>query len=207
MSGNSLMSFIPTQVVTSVQFLIQILNQQLAAPSKVVQQTLSLKMENFPDVFRIPVMFFGVLGLFVLCVIYYANNLLCNLIGILYPVLDGLVLFNTVPVPTNKLLTLNKYWILYGGLVMYESLFGFILRFIPFYYYFKFAFIYLLVRNDFYYTNTVFDFMDRRYQSLNIQGKITKFLSQFNNALDNKNLTQKSDDTSDTTDQDVSETN
>ena len=178
-------------MTTYAQLGIRVLNEQLNAPSKVLQKTLSLKMDNFPEYLRTPVGFFSMVAVVVMCVVYYANNLLCNVIGILYPVLDSLVLLNTVPAPTNKLVALNQYWVLYGGLVVFESLFGFILRFIPFYYYFKFGFIYLIVRNNFYYTSVLFNFLDRQYTNLNLQGLFAGYVSQFNNVIDGDALARK----------------
>lgn len=61
---------------------------------------------------------------------FHANNLLCSLLGIIYPILCSLYLFNETPTPNIKLNNLNKYWILFSIFVLLESLFGLVLQII-----------------------------------------------------------------------------
>jgi hypothetical protein len=60
---------------------------------------------------------------------------------------------------TDKLLTLNKYWIIFGLLMLVDAFLGFILHLIPGYFYLKLGFIYAIVRSEFAYTSVVFDIL------------------------------------------------
>jgi hypothetical protein len=159
---------------------LQFLNAKLSFPAELLQNYLSLKTEYLPEIIRTPMNFVMVFLFGLFTIIYYANNLIYNLIGILYPLAYGLSIFNTQPANTDTLVTFNKYWMLFGFVTLIDSLFGFILYLIPGYYYCKLGLIYLLLRNNFMLTNTTFSLLMRYYNSLNLQFKAETFRSLFN---------------------------
>lgn len=111
-----------------------------------------------------------------ICVLVYASNIVYNLIGMVYPIIYGLYLFennketdeNTIYVV--KLGILNRYWILFMLIMILEYFLYPILQFVPLYSLAKIIFIFMLVRNDFLLANYVFDFLKSGFK--NIEQKI-----------------------------------
>jgi len=149
------------------KMLIQFLNEKLADTHVSIQTRLSLKTDSLPEFFNTPVTFSIMLILFSFIVVSYANSIICHCIGILYPVLYCFNIFHGVPVDTNKLTVLNKYWIVYSVLTLLDSFFGFVLHWLPGFFYMKVAIIYLLIRNDFAFSNDAFFVLETLYMSSN----------------------------------------
>ena len=159
------------------------LNNSLALPARLLQSRLSLKTEILPNVLQMPVNYLATIIIFFFVAIGFANNFICNMVGIVYPLLYSLPIYNNwnaelqritttgdycprIPNIESQLVPLNKYWMLFGAITVFDSLFGFLLTFIPGYYYFKLALVYGLVRNDFCLSNYIFDFINSKYSNL-----------------------------------------
>ena len=142
-----------------------------------LQNALSLKMESLPQVLKSPFNFTFVMTFLLFIIVGYANNLICSLIGIIYPIIYGLDLFSTNSIDNNKLILLNKYWILFGGLHLSDSLFGFVMKFLPGYFYLKIALVYVLIRNDFTMSEKLFSIFEKFYINSNLYPKIEMLLS------------------------------
>lgn len=164
------------QIFTYINSVIYFLNEKMDLPAMMLQTTLSLKMETFPQILKTPFNFILAMIFLLFIIIGYANNIICSLIGIIYPIIYGLDLFSTNSTDNNKLILLNKYWILFGGIHLFDSLFGLILNCLPGYFYLKIAFIYLLVRNDFLISGQIFTIFENLYKNSNFNQKIKTLL-------------------------------
>ena len=180
------------------------LNDKLAIPSKIIQNKLSLKTDSLPESFKTPLNFSTILAVAMFLIVSFANNLISNVIGILYPVLYGLYLINSqVTVAKinqnissilsisliDKLLTLNKYWLLFGILTLVETFFGFLLYLIPGFFYLKIMLIYTLIRDDFSLTNIIFGFLENQYAKSKFRPKIEKVIEEVNSKLGSETIT------------------
>lgn len=170
---------------------VQFLNSKLALPTNFLQYNLSLKTDILPEILQRPINFSTMFILLLFIIFTYANSLICNLIGVLYPILYSLNLFNdmsntdsnnTIKI-TNKFVTLNKYWMLFGSITLMDTFFGFIFDVIPGYYYLKVGLIYTLIRNDFSLTNGAFGLFYRYYRRSNILPIVQGFLESLNSKL------------------------
>ena len=155
----------------------QYVDNILKVPSETIMTNLSLRTEYFPSCLHDPTNFvFGSLFM-ILYIIFYASDIVFHLIGTTYPILYGLYLFecnkndenqeNEETQPINKLIIMNKYWMLFASMIFIESVGNFILQLVPFYSYGKIFFVYLLIRNDFVFTNTVFEILKKTYSHVN----------------------------------------
>lgn len=177
------MSLSYQQVLAYLLSAMQFANSKLTGPVKWIQNNLSLKTDTLPDTFNTPLNFSTILAFILFVVVTYANNLICNIVGILYPVLYGLYLFNETPLDSKRLVTLNKYWMLFGCLTLLDAFAGFILHWIPGFFYAKIAFIYGLVRNDFALTNMAFGLLEQLYALSNIRPMIEQCIMYVNTRL------------------------
>lgn len=131
-----------------------------------------------------PLNFILILSFIVLYSLVYASNMVYNLIGLVYPIIYGLYLFEnmkeTDTIPIDKLLTLNRYWILFMGIMIMEYFFYGILQFIPLYSVAKIIFILMLVRNDFLLTDNVFNILNLAFKSafVNIEQHINLYFEK-----------------------------
>jgi len=155
-------------------------NTMLANPMQILQNNLSLKLEYLPSMMKTPLNF-ALMMLFVsYSVMNYAGDFVCNLVGILYPLMYSSLMFNEITADLENSVMMNKYWMLFAGLVMVDTLFGFCLQLVPGYYYLKLSFIYSLVRNDFSLTNTAFTMIQVYYQKFNLGTYLQKVFSKLN---------------------------
>lgn len=138
---------------TSVQFL----NTTLSKPTQFVQNYLSLNMESCPRFLRAPLNFTASMLFLFFMILSFANNLLCTIVGVLYPVLYSMYTTRLQSGGTLQSATLNKYWVLYGIITMIDTVYGFVLSLIPGYVYLKLAITYALVRNNFAIVDMVYD--------------------------------------------------
>lgn len=165
------------QIITYANLAIQFLNDKLNLPAQMLQNALSLKMDTFPQILKSPFNFTAAMIFLLFIIIGYANNLICSLIGVIYPIIYGLDLFNANPVDTDKLVLLNKYWILFAGIHLLDSIFGFILGFLPGYFYLKISLIYSLIRNDFALSGKFFSMLENIYVNSGLYPKIEMLMS------------------------------
>ena len=159
------------------------LNQKLIQPADIVHDKLSLGTESLPLVLKTPLAFSGLLAFVFFLIFNFANNLICNLIGIVYPIY---YLLPRLKENNPKLLTINKYWILFGILQFVESFIGFILYYIPGYFYLKFGLLYMLVRNDFAMTNVVYTFAGERYYRSSLRPVVQEVVRKVEGVLQEK---------------------
>jgi hypothetical protein len=137
-------------------------NDILSVPVEYVKNKLSVDTQKLPTFLQTPLnftMFFSSMFYFIVA---NADTFICNMIGITYPIMYCVHLLNTTPLPVDKVVIINKYWILFGSFILLDPIFGYI----PFYYYLKLISIYLLVRNDFSMTTYVFGYFEAQYMRL-----------------------------------------
>jgi len=101
-----------------------------------------------------------------------------------------LYLFNLDPVPVDRLLNLNKYWVLFGSMVIADTFGGFILHSIPGYFYLKIGFIYALIRNNYALTGTVFSGLETLYVTSNLRPMIDRLIQRSSSKLDGMKVQQ-----------------
>jgi len=175
------------QFLISVSDMVNMLNVQLASVSQVIQSKLSLKTDSLPAALQMPLGFVGMLALLMMIIVGFANNFICNAFGILYPLMYG-VMLSTSPSDT-KLATLNKYWMLFGAMTLIDSTLGFVLNFIPGYHYMKIGLLYLMIRNDFSFSGTLFDLVTSFYAKSPYREQVEQIV----NNVEQKLNTQKVD--------------
>lgn len=132
------------------------INMKLSEPMDFLLKYFSLQKEDLPCSFKIPITFFGFVIFSFYFIMNFAYNFLCSMIGLFYPVLYSLSLFNG-ELESNHFMTMTKYWILYGLITFVDNLLGYVMYFIPGYSYLKILVLYMLVKHDFVYTKVVFD--------------------------------------------------
>lgn len=140
----------------------QVLNTKLVWPAKALQTRLGLRTDLLPKCLSTPLNFCTMIVLMFFTSVSFANNLVCNLFGILYPMIYGLSVVNDTT-NTNKSTTFNKYWMLFGMITLIDSLFGFVLHNIPGYFYLKIGFVYSLIRKDFALVDVIYDKITKRF--------------------------------------------
>lgn len=180
------------QIISYINMGIQFLNDKLHIPTQMLQKSLMLNIKTLPDILKTPLNFSTILLFIVFIIIGYANNLICNVIGILYPLIYGLDIFNGAPIDTNRSVKLNKYWMLFGIFHLIDTFFGFILYLIPGYFYLKIALIYAMIRADFELSNTLFNCIESFYVKSNVYPKVEILLSYINSRINSSQPSNKS---------------
>lgn len=137
-------------IVTKTQNIYQFLNIKLATPVAAMQNKLAISLP-----LSSPVVFCGLMLMMFYAIINFANNFICNLIGIFYPLLFGSTIISNKNLFRN--LTYNKYWMIFGAVILIDTFLGFILQSIPGYYYLKITFIYAMIRNNFELVDVTYD--------------------------------------------------
>lgn len=134
-------------IVTRIIHGFHTMNANLVTPIKAIKDKLALNV-YLPRLLEIPIVYLLTLCMFLFNVITATNNLLGNIIGIVYPL--------SVREHVNEQL-LNKYWCIFNGLTLIDILFGFILHSIPGYFFLRTSFILALMRNNFALVDIVHD--------------------------------------------------
>lgn len=142
-----------------------------------LQQIMSLKTEMLPDILRVPTNFTILVATLFIIIISFANNLVCNIIGIFYPVIYGLSVFAENPIDVQKSITLNKYWMIFGTITLIDMFFGFFLHILPFYFYLKIILIYGLVRSNFAFCGSVFSLLEFYYIKSDFRPQIENIIN------------------------------
>lgn len=173
---------------------INFLNDRLYGLSQFLKSNLRLRIDSLPGILKTPLNFSTLVTFMLFIIITFANDLICKIIGILYPILYGFHFINGEPngppLDMNKLMILNKYWIVFGSITLIDTFFGFILHWIPCYFYAKFIFIYMLIRNDFSSTTIAFNLLEEIYSKLKDHIKIEKVIEDLN-SLENHIINPK----------------
>ena len=164
-------------ILSYLMNMLQYLNTNLVVPMQLIQNLLSIKIDSLPSFLQTPVNFISTLMFLFIIIIGYANDFICNIVGLIYPLMCGFYIFNEKTVDTEKTIILTKYWMLFGSIMLMDTLFGFILNCIPGYHYLKMTLIYFLIRKDFVLTNTVFSLIMHYYNKSNIYSKIDAVLT------------------------------
>ena len=152
--------------------MLQYLNTNLVVPVQRIQNLIAIKIDSVPSFLQTPVNFISVLMFLFAIIICYANDFICSMAGLIYPLMCGFYIFNKQTTDTEKMIILTKYWMLFGSIMLMDTLFGFILNCIPGYHYLKLMLIYFLIRKDFVLTNTIFSLMMHYYKESNIYPRI-----------------------------------
>lgn len=166
---------------TSLQY-IPIINNILDPYVESFQNKFFIKKESLPHFFQKSLNFTITVMLLCSIAVTCANNLISNIVGILYPVLYGFVaLTKTTQVPMDNF---NKYWMLYGIITLIDSFLGFILYLIPLYFYFKISLFILLIKNDFQYSGTVFEIIKLIYIESPLKQHNEMLVEEIENKID-----------------------
>lgn len=144
-----------SSVITYFLNIYQILNKQLEKPAKALQSKICFDTNDLPALLKIPLIFCSISAFVFYIIFIFANNLIYNLIGIVCPLIYGASIANETDI--DKIKTYNKYWIIFGVITLIDSLCGFFLHLVPYYYYLKIGFIYILMRNNFSSVDTIYD--------------------------------------------------
>jgi hypothetical protein len=159
---------------------VEYLNTVLAGPIETLQNYLSLRLDSLPSFLQTPLSF-ALLSMFIVySVISHAGNFIWNLVGVVYPLMYSALTYGDISTNLENSLRMNKYWMLFGGIVVSEIFLGVLLHMIPGYNYLKLATVYALVRNDFAMTDTVFGMTQTYYRHFNIGTFIQKVYVQLN---------------------------
>lgn len=141
-------------------------NTLLAGPIDLLKSKLSLNTNAFPAFLQSPANF----GLFLLIslflVVRYANRFMCDFFGVLYPLMYTINVINTQPVNLERVVLMAQYWVMFGAITLTDNMFGFILEYVPLYYYLRFVLTYLLVRNEFTWTDEFYAVFSNYYTTV-----------------------------------------
>lgn len=167
--------------LTYLDPIIQYLNDKLICSMQILQTNLYLKSESIPNILQKPINFHLMLIIILYIIMLYTNNLIYIIISILYPLLYGFNSFNETPINIDKIIILNKYWLLYALIMFIEYLLNFVLYLIPGYSYFKTAIMYIIIRNNFILAETYFNMLQAYYIKSNVQPLIKELILQKQN--------------------------
>uniref|UniRef100_A0A6C0CA89 Uncharacterized protein n=1 Tax=viral metagenome TaxID=1070528 RepID=A0A6C0CA89_9ZZZZ len=138
------------------------LNDKLTVPIEFIKNKLSIDSQKLPMILQAPLNFMLFFSSMFYFVIANADTFICNIVGITYPIMYCVHTLNIIPIPVDKIVTVNKYWILLGTLTILDPVLGYV----PFYYYLKLISIYLMVKDDFLRTTHVFNCLESQHVRL-----------------------------------------
>lgn len=148
------------------------LNEKLSPVVQYIKQKLSLGADSLPEQLQTPLNFSALLVSLLLAVLLFANDFICNLVGAVYPAIHSFNLLrdeNQDAPPREQLVLLNKYWAVYGFLVLVDLFLGFVLHLVPGFFYLKLLLLYSLVRNDFAHSERAFALLAQAHNMLNLE--------------------------------------
>jgi hypothetical protein len=106
------------------------------------------KKRSIPKIFKSPIpCIVAIIGS--LIITYFADFLVCTIVGILYPVYRNYQELVKSEIDKEKIIKYNKYWIVISTFFILEKLIRLIFGFVPGYSIIKLVLIYFLVHNDF----------------------------------------------------------
>ncbi|EPR79181.1 YOP1 protein [Spraguea lophii 42_110] len=73
-----------------------------------------------------------------------AGCLVISIAGVIIPLRESLMVLNTVNPKINELKHLLVFWMIFSLMVIFESAFGFVIRYIPLYYLIKLVFLWYI---------------------------------------------------------------
>jgi hypothetical protein len=129
---------------------------------------LNINETLIPSFLKKPCKFLGLICLSFLVSLFFMDYLLCHLIGILYPMLYCYFVIKNnnnsgVQVDIENLeksTKLLKYWVSYSLFHILELPILWILQYIPLYFYLKLSLFYYLIRNNFFWINFIYTYIE-----------------------------------------------
>ena len=124
-----------------------------------------------------------IFGIIICCLISvfigYFENIITNIVGILYPAYWSIKSLENKKIEDKQWLT---YWVVFSLFVLVETLFGFLLKYIPFYTFIKLAFLLWLFLPNYRGAQQIYDnFVIKLFKKYEVQIENTK--NQFEDKL------------------------
>lgn len=155
--SNNLKYNIKTFIYNYVNLTINELNIFLDNPAKLIKEKALLKMDFINGNLKRPLNFMAVLLFTIANMLIYRT--ICNIIFIIYYIYYR----NNYANSLEKIKTLNRYLTIICLILILENAFNNILKWLYFYNHIKIIIMYILVRNDFSYSNMLFGLMKKYY--------------------------------------------
>lgn len=178
---------IKSAICTAAQYFRNI----TAKPVNQLYDKMALNINMLPVIFRTPYNIF----ILIMCLILmtrYIGNIICNVVGIIYPIMYSLTLMQqnanaNINNRIQNLMLVNKYWMIFSAMSLFEIFFNRITLIIPGYFYAKLGIIYLLIRSDFALSDTIYLFLNDKYNKFLSSMGYKLFISKINAILDKIN--------------------
>lgn len=155
--SNNLKYDIRTSIYNYANLIINELNMFLDDPVKLINDKALLKTDFITGNLKRPLNFMAILLFTIANMLIYRT--ICNIVFITYYIYYR----NHYVKSLEKLKTLNRYLIIFCMILILENAGNHILKWLYFYNYVKIMIMYILMRNDFTYTNVLFRIMKKYY--------------------------------------------
>lgn len=173
-----------------IPIMISFINNKLSPIYTVIKEKFSLNCSFISESMNTPFNFF-IFFSFISSFIFFFGELVCNLLGVLYPMFYGIRILKDQKTQSvneqdesimqenqfSPFVTIYKYFFLHGLMTVFETLFGFIFFLLPGYYFIKFTIIYLLVRNNLEMSDKVFEYVILMYKNYDMDNKLINISS------------------------------
>jgi hypothetical protein len=156
---------------------IDYINCILDKPVHTFWDRLALRKEYVPPQMTVPLNLIGVIIFVIWYVMVYGANLFCYLFGVVYPIVHSRSIISRQTSSSADLTIVTKYWILFSSFTMMETIFGFLLYYIPIYPYLKLITIYFMVSNDFSNTILVYSKIGEQIENMDEKFQIISYIT------------------------------
>lgn len=150
--------------LTNIKKFISYADQKVPPITDIISKSLSLDMNVFSGFLTRPLNFMFCFICLTTLSLFCMNDFICNIFAIIYPSLYiheyYLKIRDSNNHSSNPML---EYWMIYALLLTIQQYMEFILLSIPGFYYMKMAFLYTLMRNNFYFAHQSFYYIFNFY--------------------------------------------
>ena len=188
-----------------ISILIKFLDNKLYYPIRVLNEKIRLDTEFIPqNIKSSPTIYASILLFMAITIFCFTDFICCVILSTIFPVMYSMKIIKDKEPNINKLLKINKYWILMNiHNVIYNFLYP-IISILPGHYYFRIFFMYAMIRSDFYLSEKIFNIFEKYYNKFGVVNKINLMvdivskkiypmtdMSHMNNLIDLTNMDNK----------------
>lgn len=173
-------------------------NDVFGVPIENIKRLTSLNFDSFPKIINHPIIF-ALLSTFIFFfVIFSFVDIVYMLIAVVYPILANNTINNSVDdeeTKAHKIIAIYHYWMLFGLITCVDTIFGPYLWYVPFYRYAKILLAYVLVRDNFNLSYTIYAVLHSLIETLHINDHISDLenliISKYANKISTKMVQKK----------------
>lgn len=153
--------------------IVNLMDVRLQYPIELIKQKLQLDMYFIPaKINASPTAYLAILSFFATMVLYFTDTICYTSMAILYPVFYNMNLYKNPDTHMEKILRLNKYWLLLSLMTLIKNIFYPILFLVPMFNYLELVVIYTLLRSDFELCESLFAVFKFYYEGFDVAKKI-----------------------------------